>query len=378
MDTDLLTCNPTDIFNPFDSDLPSYAVPEASEDIFFSLSDEDFICQFDRAPDESPQQTAEEPACPLEKETLPSEVASDQQLNNCQNADDSFTSDFFDSAFWNLDNLDIPESFPDIIPEPAQGTPSQANTTVDGEKFNSRSRPPSPGTQDSADTFIVDSPRATEGHPTDPEEPPRKRTRHRRKQIIPAGISYNELAGSVTTTEPTPSSPAPQQTPVHQNTVQAAVHSVPSDPIFNPDFGISQLALALQSFGQTLMSYHNLGLNNSAPPQVIPLPLMLPTPCASQFANLVPNSTFPTQTSYASIPVSRRPPVPNRPVIDLTTTSHSQSAARSRPRPVQQFTFAETSVPESFVANPNNHGRWQIDESGRRHYLNGPRNRRPH
>lgn len=106
MDTDLLTCNPTDIFNPFDSDLPSYAVPEASEDIFFSLSDEDFICQFDRAPDESPQQTAEGPACPLEKETLPSEVASDQQLNNCQNADDSFTSDFFDSAFWNLDNLD--------------------------------------------------------------------------------------------------------------------------------------------------------------------------------------------------------------------------------------------------------------------------------
>lgn len=56
---------------------------------------------------------------------------------------------------------------------------------------------------------------------------------------------------------------------------------------------------------------------------------------------------------------------------------------QSRPRPAvapaqqQQFTFAPTTMPANFVANPNNHGRWSIDESGKRHYLNGARSKRP-
>ncbi|KAL1877779.1 hypothetical protein Plec18167_004748 [Paecilomyces lecythidis] len=371
METDLSTCNPTDIFNSFDSDTPSYTVPETSEDVLFSLSDEDFISKFDWASNESPEQTAEKTADPLVEETHPSEVASDEQLNDCQNADDLYTSDFFDSAFWSLDGVDIPELFPEIIPEPAQ-----ANTTMDEEIFISESSPSFPEAQDPADTFIVEPPQTAEDQPADPEEPPRKRTRHRRKQIVPAGISYNELAGSVATTEPTPSLPVPQQAPIHQNTAQAAVYPVPFDPVFNPEFDITELALALQNFGQKLMSYHNLGHNNSTPSPVIPLPPALPTACAGQ-ANFIPTSTFPTQPSNASIPVSRGPPVPNHQNGTFTTTSGPQSAAPSRPRPVQQFTFAETSVPESFVANPNNHGRWQIDASGRRHYLNGPKNRRP-
>ncbi|GAD99362.1 hypothetical protein TSTA_076430 [Paecilomyces variotii No. 5] len=360
METDLSTCNPTDIFNSFDSDL------------LFPLSDEDFIYPLEGDSNESSEHTAEESPDRVVEETRPSEVASDEQPNDCQNADDLYTSDFFDSAFWSVDGIYIPESFPEIIPAPSQRTTPEENKTMDGQIFNSESRPFLNGAQDSADTF-VEPPIAAEDQPADPEEPPRKRTRHRRKQIVPAGISYNELASSVATTEPTPL-PVPQQAPILDNTVQTAVHSVPSGPFFNPDFGIGQLALALQNFGQTLMSYHNMGPNNSIPPPVIPMPPALPTPCASELANFIPISTFPTQTSTASIPVSRAPPVPNQPNI----TTSSQPAAPSRPRPVQQFTFAETSVPESFVANPNNHGRWQIDASGRRHYLNGPKNKRPH
>ncbi|OJJ40514.1 hypothetical protein ASPWEDRAFT_218889 [Aspergillus wentii DTO 134E9] len=40
--------------------------------------------------------------------------------------------------------------------------------------------------------------------------------------------------------------------------------------------------------------------------------------------------------------------------------------------PAKKFTFIETIVPEDFVANPNNHGRWAIDSAGKRHYLNAP------
>lgn len=39
--------------------------------------------------------------------------------------------------------------------------------------------------------------------------------------------------------------------------------------------------------------------------------------------------------------------------------------------------FVEPEVPENFVANPNNHGRWQFDRHGNRHYLNAPKTKRP-
>jgi hypothetical protein len=41
------------------------------------------------------------------------------------------------------------------------------------------------------------------------------------------------------------------------------------------------------------------------------------------------------------------------------------------------FEFIEPEIPENFVANPNNHGRWQYDRNGNRHYLNAPKTKRP-
>lgn len=40
------------------------------------------------------------------------------------------------------------------------------------------------------------------------------------------------------------------------------------------------------------------------------------------------------------------------------------------------FEFVEPEVPGNFVANPNNHGRWQYDRHGNRHYLNAPKTKR--
>ncbi|KAJ5707033.1 hypothetical protein N7488_006834 [Penicillium malachiteum] len=53
-------------------------------------------------------------------------------------------------------------------------------------------------------------------------------------------------------------------------------------------------------------------------------------------------------------------PVPSQPANPQPTT------------PKRVFEFINTTVPRGFVANPNNHGRWQVDGNGQRHYLNAP------
>lgn len=241
-------------------------------------------------------------------------------------------------------------------------SPSTANTPANQEAEHlgkeTESRPSSFKIQDSATTIVADPSPATEVRPADAdfEEPPRKRTRHRRKQIVLAGISYNQLANSASTAEPTHSFTAPQPATLQQTPVQhGAVPSLPESSTFNTDFAI-QTTLALRNLGFPVIYIPSLGFI------------------------MVPKTTLPN--ANASIPVSNAPfPTPNAPVANnLNTNSAPSSHIQSepyRPRPVQQFTFAETSVPESFVANPDNHGRWAIDESGRRHYLNGPKNKRP-
>lgn len=42
----------------------------------------------------------------------------------------------------------------------------------------------------------------------------------------------------------------------------------------------------------------------------------------------------------------------------------------------REIHFLEPEVPRNFVANPNNHGRWDIDTNGNRYYLNAPRTKR--
>lgn len=42
----------------------------------------------------------------------------------------------------------------------------------------------------------------------------------------------------------------------------------------------------------------------------------------------------------------------------------------------REIHFLEPEVPQNFVANPNNHGRWDIDTNGNRYYLNAPKTKR--
>ena len=42
----------------------------------------------------------------------------------------------------------------------------------------------------------------------------------------------------------------------------------------------------------------------------------------------------------------------------------------------QTFSFMQPTVPTGFVANPNNHGRWEYDRAGNRRYLNAPKDKK--
>ncbi|KAJ5107884.1 hypothetical protein N7456_004559 [Penicillium angulare] len=67
-------------------------------------------------------------------------------------------------------------------------------------------------------------------------------------------------------------------------------------------------------------------------------------------------------------PVQMPPPMP-RPM--------PRQMPRPQPtQPLKVFEFVDTTVPEGFVANPNNHARWEVDKDGTRHYLNAPAARR--
>ena len=68
-------------------------------------------------------------------------------------------------------------------------------------------------------------------------------------------------------------------------------------------------------------------------------------------------------------PVMSAPPVPPMPPVP-TAQPTRQMMLNAKKR---AFEFVDPTVPQDFKANPNNHGRWQIDEAGNRHYLNAPK-----
>lgn len=73
----------------------------------------------------------------------------------------------------------------------------------------------------------------------------------------------------------------------------------------------------------------------------------------------------------------QNPAAASRPGYSSSLSFPQQDA--SKPRPTSQkrkFEFVEPTVPSDFVENPNNHGRWVIDSSGKRHYLNAPKDKR--
>lgn len=83
-------------------------------------------------------------------------------------------------------------------------------------------------------------------------------------------------------------------------------------------------------------------------------------------------SASPSVAGYLQNPAAASKP-------DYTSSLSFPQQDASKPRPTgqkQKFEFVELTVPSDFVENPNNHGRWEIDSSGKRHYLNAPKDKR--
>ncbi|KAJ5730001.1 uncharacterized protein N7483_004509 [Penicillium malachiteum] len=127
----------------------------------------------------------------------------------------------------------------------------------------------------------------------------------------------------------------------------------------------------------------------AAPPFSPPMMATAPHPMGY---NILPFAPFPPQTSMAQFPPQfqyhsqtmrpmpypmypqQQPPQPqpqqqpySGPRALPPQQAHPQPAA-----PKRVFEFVNATVPEGFVANPNNHGRWQVDSNGKRQYLNAP------
>jgi hypothetical protein len=75
---------------------------------------------------------------------------------------------------------------------------------------------------------------------------------------------------------------------------------------------------------------------------------------------------------YPAFPPMRHPIPPTYPMPPRTIQPPPVSPVSNK----RTFEFVEPEVPENFVANPNNHGRWQYDRHGNRHYLNAPKTKR--
>lgn len=107
IDTDLSTCNLADLFDTFDTDAVSHPLVETNDDMFkLSLSDEELIYQLTQATYNEPQRPTEAPDRLPADAILPSEAANDQQSDICQNAEDAIADEFFNSAFFDPDNID--------------------------------------------------------------------------------------------------------------------------------------------------------------------------------------------------------------------------------------------------------------------------------
>ncbi|OJJ49373.1 hypothetical protein ASPZODRAFT_140277 [Penicilliopsis zonata CBS 506.65] len=188
------------------------------------------------------------------------------------------------------------------------------------------------------------------------EHPPKRRKIIRKKQILPAEISYVDLAQR-----------GHQFPPPSMPVTDASSYMMGNDstiPDANADLDLNYIPAGPIVLGEYTGGY------------VIFVPTKMPSSAgisapAPQFINTGAN------------PISQRPQwKPNMSASILGQARRSQpiSMARSCPpnaAPVKQhFTFMDSQVPTNFVPNPENHARWTIDNAGRRHYLNAPKNKR--
>ncbi|KAJ6084009.1 hypothetical protein N7486_010809 [Penicillium sp. IBT 16267x] len=87
----------------------------------------------------------------------------------------------------------------------------------------------------------------------------------------------------------------------------------------------------------------------------------------------------PYQHPYQMMP-SMGPPINQQQSFAAPASVTPSSPPKPSPEPVSNkrvFSFINETVPKNFVANPNNHGRWKIDQEGNRQYLNAPAAKRP-
>lgn len=222
---------------------------------------------------------------------------------------------------------------------------------------------------------VVDPP-AVDLTRDDSEEPPRKRRRNRKKLIVPAEICYADLIEAA---------PAPGHLPFPRPHHRTGPSQPTTTSAFYRPCGPSPMPMVPQICGQTTNGYF-IFVPTSGTSH---MPQMAPSPTPWMDWDNLFSHPAPTHTSVNGHKHHQHPQQQSR--NDPVYPSPAESAAATpviaksqpRPRPAvapaqqQQFTFAPTTMPANFVANPNNHGRWSIDESGKRHYLNGARSKRP-
>ena len=128
------------------------------------------------------------------------------------------------------------------------------------------------------------------------------------------------------------------------------------------DFGYKPVQAPVYNLGP--MSSMSAGPVPLSTPMPMPMPALSPAFGPGPLGMSVPMA--PPQPQTGPAPASRCISSPN-------TTDPSQQKRKRPPEtpPSDSFVFCNQTAP-GFVANPNNHGRWEVDAQGHRLYLNGP------
>ncbi|KAL2001640.1 hypothetical protein VTN02DRAFT_1498 [Thermoascus thermophilus] len=379
-----LTCALSAIEKP----QPDFAVTTTIADISLSLSflsDDEWLKTSAAMAEPSPAAVAD--AEDLDNDTAATGHAADDQVDSIvvedldidanrldsNRADDDDDDGIFSGELWDvsneLDNGDLEFSKllgeeldgvqattaePEVSPQPSEtlADPNEIRQLSDGSTGSSannehRSSPPA-----------VDGP-AVDRTRGDSEGPPRKRRRNRKKQIVPAEICYTDLIGAAPQ-RPSFSRPQRRMNPSPPTTSHGRPRPSPTP-------------LVPHVCGQTGNGYF-IFVPTSGNMALSPMPWIdwdnfLAPPTVRHTSIKVHHNYHPQPQQQPSRNGPFYPP-PVDPVRSDPRVPPTQQQQQ------QQITFAPATMPSNFVPNPNNHGRWSIDESGKRHYLNGAKNKR--
>lgn len=174
---------------------------------------------------------------------------------------------------------------------------------------------------------------------------------------------------------PPPTEPAPMivDTSVSSAGSSTRQQSPPTPPTALPQVPVTYNIIEVWPgvYAQVLQAYPMMPVTMSPPAQgPFGVPSFAPWPMHSYISH-------PSQSSIPEYP-NQMMPHQNLFHFGMNTTALPQTASQRAPASNKRaFEFVEPTVPEKFVANPNNHGRWEIDSVGNRKYLNAPKVKRP-